>query len=290
MGCLKTLAYAGAVAMVASSTLLSAPASAADLGAPPMMAPPPPPPMVDGMSGLYLRGDIGVSHYGNSTHRSSFANTTVVVPGFAINNSSFDNVAFAGVGIGYQFNNWLRFDVTGEMRTTSRFSAIESYTNAWANPGCGVRCYDTYGASIGTNVFLANGYLDLGTWHGFTPFVGAGVGWANHKVTGLHDISPQPAGGFGISTDKSKSGMAWALMAGVGFEVTRNFKLELAYRYLDMGSITTNPINCQGVAICPQEVHRYGLNSHDVKIGFRYLFGGDAPPSMPVHAPLMRKF
>lgn len=292
MGCLKTLAYAGAVAMVASSAPFIAPAFAADLGAPPMMAPPPPPMMADGMSGLYLRGDIGVGVYTGSDHSATFADTTVLVPGFQIDRSNFDNIALASVGIGYQFNSWLRFDVTGEFRTNSRFSAIESFSNTSGLfpviAGCGARCYDIYSASIGTNVFMANGYVDLGNWGGFIPYIGAGVGIANHKVNGLYDHSAQPAGGFGLAADVSKSNLAWALMAGVGFDVTRNLKLELGYRYLDMGEVTTNSIACMGVAVCPREVQRYSLNSHDVKIGFRYMFGGDVAPV--ASGPLIRKF
>ena len=39
------------------------------------------------------------------------------------------HLSIFGGGIGYEFNNWLRFDVTGEYRTKAEFKAIGSYTN-----------------------------------------------------------------------------------------------------------------------------------------------------------------
>ena len=50
------------------------------------------------------------------------------------------------------------------------------------------------GGTINTNdytftkkewLFLANAYLDLGTWWCITPFIGAGVGFTNLTLSGL---------------------------------------------------------------------------------------------------------
>ena len=99
---------------------------------------------------------------------------------------------------------------------------------------------------------LANAYIDLGTWWCLTPFVGAGVGAAYHKFTGLTDVGHIADGstGFGYaSTDSSKWNMAWALHAGVAYNVTNNFKVELAYRYVNFGSIETPVIDCAFVGL-----------------------------------------
>ena len=37
--------------------------------------------------------------------------------------------------------------------------------------------------------------------------------------------------------ERSTTNFAWALMAGLDFNVTQNLKLELGYRYLNMGKI-----------------------------------------------------
>ena len=36
-------------------------------------------------------------------------------------------------------------------------------------------------------LLLANAYVDIGTWHGVTPYVGAGIGGAHIKWDTVHD-------------------------------------------------------------------------------------------------------
>ena len=292
MGSLKTLAYVGAVAMVAASATT---AFSADLAPAPMLAPPPPPPMDSGMSGLYLRGDVGVGHMGESTVSSVLNTPGFVVGGARFDQKNFDSVAFAGAGIGYQFNNFMRVDITGEYRTGSRFTGLQTYDDLFGSGCFNARCADRYTGTIRSSVFLANGYFDLGTWRGLTPFVGAGIGFANHKVQSLTDMGMWPTPGYGIASDKSSTKLAWALMAGLGFEVTRNLKMEIGYRYLNMGTVNSGQIACNS-ASCPYESHKYKLQSHDVKVGFRYLLADDAPAAapmmmpVPAAAPVMRRY
>jgi opacity protein-like surface antigen len=297
MGSLKTLAFAGAVAMVAVSAVT---ASAADLApAPAPLMAPPPAPMIETSSGIYLRGDVGVGHMGETTVSSVLTNTALPpVPDWRRDSTSLGNVGFAGVGVGYQFNSFLRADITAEFRTSSQYNGLFSYQDAVTcatTPGN--RCYDRYRSSIQSNVFLANTYIDLGTWRGITPFVGAGVGLASHKIHGIMDEG-WPNIGLGIGRDKTSTKLAWALMAGLGFEVTRNLKMEVGYRYLNMGTATSGVIVCQNtVNPCYNETQKFKLQSHDVKVGFRYLLADDAPvaaaPVMyaaPAVAPVIRKY
>ncbi len=97
---------------------------------------------------------------------------------------------------------------------------------------------DAYQGYLKSWVFLANAYVDLGTWDCLTPFVGAGVGGAYNHDADLIDI--------GIGTTRrrlrpqhqQRGAPAWALYAGVAYNVTQNFKVDLAYRYLNYGSVT----------------------------------------------------
>src|SRR5277367_65672 len=88
------------------------------------------------------------------------------------------------MGVGYEFNNWLRFDVTGEYRTKAMFKATGSYTNFC---GGGGTCFDVNTGNLSSSVFRANTYIDFGTWWCLTPFIGAGVGGAYNGVTGVQD-------------------------------------------------------------------------------------------------------
>src|SRR3954469_21330457 len=85
--------------------------------------PPPfyPPPVEEFASGWYLRGDIGFSNQQvgslfNSNY-SGFASVTNV-------DRSFDAAPLFGVGIGYYFNDWLRFDATVEYRAKANFHGL----------------------------------------------------------------------------------------------------------------------------------------------------------------------
>ena len=93
-------------------------------------------------------------------------------------------------------------------------------------------------------MFLANGYIDLGTWNCLTPFIGAGVGVAYNTLDNFVDVGV-PTAGSGIGRNSSNFNFAWALHAGVSYAVTQNFSVELAYRYLNYGSVT-DTIDCTG--------------------------------------------
>ena len=107
--------------------------------------------------------------------------------------------------------------------------------------------------------------------------------------------------GFGTSAfgfadkDHTKWNTAWAAHAGLAYNVTNNFKIEFAYRYLNMGSAQTAEINCGGSGCGtgggPRAYYTLrDFESHDLKIGFRWMLQPDAPPPPPVYAPpLMRK-
>lgn len=285
MGRIFALLFAAAVLAGANAG-----ANAADLLPPPPPIEPPPP--VD-FGGWYLRGDVGVGATQISGWRSTLSpNATGSLPNGPVWNTHYGigDTAFAGGGVGYQFNNWLRADLTGEYRIQSNYRAGMAYYGFWANPP--VFGADQYNASLSTALFMANGYVDLGTWYGLTPFVGFGVGAAFHNFQGLTDYAVGVAG-MGVARDTNVTNFAWSAMAGVAFNVTPNFKVEVGYRYLDMGRITSNPIVCSDIASCFGERHSFNVASNDVRIGFRYIIPSltpvpmMAPPPMP---PLVRKY
>ena len=49
---------------------------------------------------------------------------------------------------------------------------------------------DTYEGYLKSWVFLANAFVDLGTWNCFTPFVGSGIGGAYITLADFADVNP----------------------------------------------------------------------------------------------------
>jgi opacity protein-like surface antigen len=236
-------------------------------------------------SGWYLRGDMGVGIWQSVEHKSTFS-TPGHIPGFRTVYTDLDGGTFAGFGAGYKVNSWFRADLTGEYRARSTYSALNGYTGA--APGC-IDCFAQYRANVHGGVFLANGYFDLGTWSGVTPFVGLGVGMAYNVVNNITSHNVTTGTGFGHGPGNTKWGFAWAAMAGLSYAVTRNVHLEMSYRYLDRGRADTGPINCAnaGPGACNVERQSFRVVSHDLRMGMRWMFA-DTPSARSV--PIFSRF
>jgi opacity protein-like surface antigen len=283
MRSVKFIVAAGAAA------LLSTAAFAADM--PQIMAPQPyyAPPQQD-FGGWYLRGDIGMTNSKAKLHDNLYdtlpAGSTLTQLG-----QGFTGGVSYGVGVGYQFNNWFRADVTGEYRSRVSFSGTDFATFPGGSAGS-----DVYQGGYTSWVGLVNAYADLGTWWCLTPFVGAGVGAAHISTTGLQDsgLSFAPGvGSFGggsyFANGSSVTNFAWAAHAGVAYKVTNNFTVELAYRYLDMGTAVHGfGSSFDGSNAGPSSFQYRDLTSQDVKLGVRWTCCDLEPAPLPPR-PLVTK-
>jgi opacity protein-like surface antigen len=229
-------------------------------------------------SGWYIRGDIGMtnqrySHFTNPNMDSTFT---------VLDKGTFDSGMLFAVGVGYQFNSWLRLDGTFEYRGKTTLRALDSYPAGWAwNAGS-----NEYTVQKSEWVGLANLYVDLGTWWCVTPFVGAGVGAARVELAGYRDVNV-PNGAVGFADPTAKWNFAWAAYAGLAYKVTPNFSVELAYRYLHIGDATTaDTIGYLGQNTIYNPTTYHGIYSQDVKLGVRWLLSPPEPIAPPV---LVRK-
>ena len=136
-------------------------------------------------TGFYLRGDAG----------ASFLNWS---------GGNDDTSWVAGGGVGYQFNDNFRADVTADWSG--------SYSIA---PG----------ATLDTTVVLGNAYFDLKNNSMFTPYVGGGVGYGWASGPGYADTS----------------GLAYSLAAGVSVDMTSNLALDVGYRFRDIVVSSDDP-------------------------------------------------
>ena len=125
---------------------------------------------------------------------------------------------------------------------------------------------------------LANGYFDLGTWSGFTPYIGAGAGvtWARTKQSVYwaygNNLPCQTSCAIGSSYfadyDRSQSRMnyqfAWALMAGVAIAMTEHAQLDVGYRFLDLGTVS-------GLSSLPGSPTTQKVLVNELRAGVRYM-------------------
>ncbi len=274
------------LAGVALFSLASVPALAADLAmeAPPVQMAPTP---IEVGGGWYLRGDVGVG----STEFGSVGDTAGILArapstySFPYNSHSAQTIV--GAGLGYQFNEYFRADLTAEYRGASNFSyGLQAVVN------CGSACtqynnhFDGRRSSI---VGLVNAYADLGNFSGITPFVGVGLGYASHSISAFNDQGfTGSTGGYGYAKDSTSSSFAWALHAGLGYQVNQALKLELSYRYLNMGNVGLGRIVCQSASgpNCQSMTYEAkDVTSHDFRLGMRWMLGAPA-----ASAPVVSRF
>lgn len=166
---------------------------AADLAPYPSPAYETPEPQVEFGTGWYLRGDAGWS---DNTQPEIFAD----IPA-APSSQDFN----AGAGFGYRWTPWFRTDLTvnfdgykkshGSADATTCPYALHGLTTQGDNP---IELGYLWSAQTGTCVpkehaalsqgdLMASGYVDLGTWSGLTPYLGAGVGLSRIQSSGSLD-------------------------------------------------------------------------------------------------------
>jgi opacity protein-like surface antigen len=263
-------------------------AFAADLPLVPQYVPP-----VEEFGGWYLRGDIGFSNQridGLDFHSHAGL--------LSLNQQTgFDTGGIVGLGVGYQFNNWLRADITGQYRGRANFKGTDVFTFPVGGVvGSGI---DNYNASKSELLFLANAYVDLGTWWGVTPFIGAGVGTSrvtisnftdNGQVDTFFDPNLGPISGSfpgsATATEGSKWNFAWAVHTGLAYKVSPNFTIELGYSFVDLGNGTTGNVAAFNAATLGNKFTFRDITSHDVKLGVRWELESPAVYAPP---PLIRK-
>lgn len=270
---------------------LVAVAQAADMASPlrgPAIVPSMADPIVSGS--WYLRGDVGVAIAGKPSIED-------VEPGLAktIIHRDMTDAPMIQLGVGYQFNDYLRGDITAEYRGSSRLRGVSTYASTYGGlPSTNYVNYDTHTRSL---AFMANGYVDMGTWSGITPYVGAGLGVAYNQMSDTYiDTSYYVAGSpqvpqKGVMAGNSKWNFAWALHTGMSWDVNPNLKLDVGYSYKDYGTITSGNLTCFSGTGCNEQLKVKNLGFHDVHIGARWVID-PVVPKAPVYAsaPVVAKY
>ncbi|WP_099865377.1 outer membrane protein [Pararhizobium haloflavum] len=250
---LATLMLAGA----------SLPANAADLYIPPVVEEPAPLPV----GGWYLRGSIGMSN--QSIDRLSYEYFDV--EGYThtfLDDGGFDSAPTVSLGFGYQANDWLRGDITAEYRGKASFNALDRVVE----DATGFTYTNNYEAKKSEWLFLANAYADLGNFHGIVPYIGAGIGTSRNTIS--HFTDDNSAGGGGFAGKDSEWDLAWALHAGLGYQVTDRMTVDFGYSFVNLGDGSTAPAeNYDPMFSRPNDGFKFeDITSHDFKLGLRYAF------------------
>jgi len=155
--------------------------------------------------GIYVSGNLGFAMAGDSDLTDSAA------PGVTVN-TEFDTGLAVGAALGYDFN---RFRVEGEISYQKNdVDKISAQGVFFAATG------DARALS-----FLINGYYDFKNRSAFTPYISAGLGFAQIEFNDLN-ISGL---GFSDSSDEDTV-LAYQIGMGIGYAVTGKVTIEVKYR------------------------------------------------------------
>ena len=192
-------------------------------------------------AGWYLRGDLG--------YRLQKTSGAEAAPGFTSpTTNTLGNVVAGGIGGGYK-SGWFRSDLTVD------FTPEANYTGQIVSPSDAT-------AKISATTALLNGYFDLGSWYRMTPYIGAGAGITNLKMSGYTSTVAPP---FGGANPNGRTNFAWAGMAGVAFAVSSNVLVDVGYRYLSLGDAVT-----ASDAFGSMKLNK--ITAHEVRVGLRWNF------------------
>ncbi|MGI3902033.1 MAG: outer membrane protein [Janthinobacterium lividum] len=241
-------AKTGAVLLSATAIILAQAASAADMPSYYMpsgnAAPVDQPVPMEFGSGWYLRGDAS---FGPEDKPKLLLQNDA--PTFSRKGSTFGYAL--GGGAGYKLTDGLRIDVTADYLDPFHYSAAQT-----CGTGCALQSRTTVQRWDG----LLNGYYDIATWAGFTPYVGAGVGVAGTRE---RDTLAMGDGTSLSALNHSDTRFAWAAMAGVSYAVAPHVLLDIGYRYLDLGKST--------ITLLPSSTVSRSLSEQQIRVGVRYM-------------------
>ena len=213
--------------MVSANTVI-----AADL-----LIPPPPPPIQsypESDNCFYVRGDIGISMY---ERPDVIKNLPLGVVDEALD-EKLKNTLVTDIGLGCELDYNLRADVTLGYRSQTDLSGSNGLD-----------------AKFSAYTVMANVYYDIGNFNGFVPYVGVGLGVAQHKISNVNLPADSSSG--------STTALAYALHAGVSYDVDEQLAIDASYRYINLGKGKSGG----------SDVFEYSdIIGHDLRIGLRYRF------------------
>jgi opacity protein-like surface antigen len=211
------------------------------------------------VDGLYLKGFGGVA-----MGSTSGLNSVEPLPSITSGIKTTDTSGLFGIAIGYTLpDSPLSLELQA-IRLNSQSFTMDNFYHG------GKQEVDKL--NVRSNVYLLNALYALPSSHNFTPFIGAGIGMAQNKVSGnYYNGYNDSANQYGYWTDKSNNNFAYDLTVGVSYQFTEHFSTSLAYQYLSLGKLATHDTAISGQSGL-QTLSADRFASNNVILGITYKF------------------
>lgn len=228
-------------------------------------------PMPAASSGWYLRVDGG---------RTWYTEPTVNVTDFTVTNENMDSTWSLGGGIGYYFGRGFRGDITVD-------HVFDADVTGSLIDSCGCAFGDAK-TTFDSTVVLANLYYDFNRGGRFTPYIGAGIGFArNHAssgtvVQGCECVAEFDGGSQTSFAAAAMAGISWKIRGGettylggikdgpVAVNSGRGLYLDVGYRFLYLGDVKTGDLVFNVPDTEPVDPKIESVTAHELRVGLRY--------------------
>jgi opacity protein-like surface antigen len=202
----------------------------------------------------YMRADVGYGWSGKATLRRSSYDDNDNYLGDDVTGSKSSGAWLTDLGLGCgQGSHGFRGELVLGLRGSQSITGMTL-------DGVGME------ADVRSYTGMMNAYYDMGSFGGFVPYVGAGIGAAYNKMGNV----TQTGGGY-VDGGEHVS-LAWSLLAGVGYKISDRLTLDLGYRYIDLGSVSSSEVkHCPcGDASLTNRLKADDLTAHELKLGMRF--------------------
>ena len=183
-----------------------------------------------GGDSLYLKGNVGIG-------MAMDTDITNMPDAAGSAKMTYDSGFLGTLAVGYDFAN--PFRVEAEYLWQKNDLNQLSYNNRFGNFNQG---------DLKTQAFMANGYYDVDTGSPWSPYVGAGLGWAKLDLS-------TPA----LTFADNDNVFAYQLMAGVSYAITDQWSVDAQYRFFGTADATISGAD-------------FNENSNNLMVGLRYSF------------------
>lgn len=174
-----------------------------------------------------------------------------------------------GLGVGYQWNPFIRSEIEGQIR----FFSIKSSARAHYKNGKGLDL-NLKGRLLNVGAMLHT-FWDILPHQSLCPFLGAGIGMAANHSSGFKLQNPSYTDEWQPRRNQTKYNLSYQLTAGVHTDL-KGVRLELFYRYANLGKFKSSYSEPPIPEIIPANLFpdrvdktRARLQTHEVMVGLR---------------------
>lgn len=173
-------------------------------------------------------------------------------------------------GLGYRVTPWLRAEALLSWRPQLDLSGQANFLGAGSDQPVSLDAASLAGFGVA--------YVDLPRIGGVQPFLGAGLGLARNRLRTASFRFPSIAAEASTSLPSGTStDLAWLLTAGISLPLSERLALDLAYRFTELGSLTSSSGTATVVRPSGQRSIAIGgttadLQSQGVMLSLRYAF------------------